>query len=58
MMVEWSRMGEAGLTRLGAQGWELVSVDTEAKSLGSAVYAGGPQDFNTETWYYFKRPGK
>ncbi len=42
MLIEWSKMGEAGLARLGAQGWELVTVDTEVKS--------------DETYFYFNRP--
>lgn len=38
-IIEWNRMGEAGLNRLGAQGWELVSVTPD----------------NGLTWFYFKR---
>ena len=44
-MYEWRGMREAGLKRLGDQGWELVAVTVEESS--SAGH---------DTWYYFKRP--
>ena len=48
-------MGEAGLTRLGGQGWELVSVDTEIRSLIQNA-SGVTANVTSETYFYFKRP--
>jgi hypothetical protein len=46
VMVEWRSMREAGLIRLGEQGWEMVAVTVEAV----------PGAAGNDTWYYFKRP--
>ena len=57
MIIEWAKMGDAGLQRLGAQGWELVSVDTELKhEWAHQVFTGGARSFESETYFYFKRP--
>ena len=55
MLIEWDRMGEAGFNRLGAQGWELVSVTPELKAMGGEMTTGGTREFKSETWFYFKR---
>ena len=39
--ASWNQMGDAGLQRFGAQGWELVTVATSAEGVD---------------WVYFKRP--
>jgi len=55
MLIEWEKMGDGGLNRLGAQGWELVSVTPELKEMASEVYDGSSRAFKSETWFYFKR---
>lgn len=56
MLIEWTKMGEEGFNRLGAQGWELVAVDTETRSIGYENTAGGSREVGSETYFYFKRP--
>jgi len=53
--AEWSQIGADGFNRLGAEGWELVAVDTETKK--TTVYESlGAEEHQSETYYYFKRP--
>ncbi len=52
--AEWNQIGADGFNRLGAQGWELVAVDTELKS--TADYGSAGETHKSETYYYFKRP--
>jgi hypothetical protein len=54
MLLEWNAMGEDGLARLGAQGWELVSVTPELKRADASP--SGTINYESETWFYFKRP--